>query len=271
MRRVLSKLEFRHHLDQRCQVQLLSDLHLEIGQQYSAFTFPASTPFLVLAGDIGRLIDYEAYRSFFESQVSRYKNVFLVLGNHEFYGPSYHSGLDEARRLSQEPSLLGRLVLLHRARWDDPDSDLGILGCTVWSAIPEETYGIVESKHNAVHQEEVAWLREQVQQAAASTPKRRLLIATHHTPCVEGTARQDQVGNPWSPAFATDLVQQEGWGGVKAWVFGHTHYSSRMSRNGIQLVSNQRGYVLPGRPALRKEGGNVKNWEDFDPALVVAV
>ena len=40
-------------------VQILSDLHLEVGQQYSSYTFPATAPFLLLGGDIGRLIDYE--------------------------------------------------------------------------------------------------------------------------------------------------------------------------------------------------------------------
>ena len=46
-------------------------------------------PFLLLAGDIGRLIDYDTYRGFLESQVARCRNVFLVLGKHEFYGLDY--------------------------------------------------------------------------------------------------------------------------------------------------------------------------------------
>jgi hypothetical protein len=214
----------RQRLGRRRRVQILSDLHLEVGQQYATFTFPATAPFLLLAGDIGRLIDYDAYRSFLESQVARYKKVFLVLGNHEFYGLNYQSALDAARRLAEEPSLASGLVLLHRARWDDPDSDLTILGCTLWSAIPEESHGIVEAKvndfkkinqwtarqHSAVHEEEVAWLREQVNQVRSGPAKRRLLIATHHAPCIEGTSRPEHISNPWTPAFATNLVEQEG-------------------------------------------------------------
>ncbi|KAK4139182.1 Metallo-dependent phosphatase-like protein [Dichotomopilus funicola] len=285
MQTILNKV--RQRLDPRPQVQIMSDLHLEVGQQYTLFTFPTTAPFLILAGDIGRLIDYQGYHSFLELQVTRYKKVFLVLGNHEFYGLDYQSGIQEARRLAQEPSLLGRLVLLHRDRWDDPDSDLTILGCTLWSAIPEASYGIVETRvsdfkkidqwtpqqHNTIHQQELAWLREQTRQVlTASTPqKRRLLIATHHAPCVGGTARPDQVSNPWSPAFATDLVDQKGWDGIKVWVFGHTHYSSRLTRNGIRLVSNQRGYVLPGSAAVRKQGGEGSGGEDFDPVFVVVV
>ncbi|KAK4248264.1 Metallo-dependent phosphatase-like protein [Corynascus novoguineensis] len=276
----------RQQLDTRPQVQILSDLHLEVGQQYSTFSFPTSAPYLLLAGDIGRLIDYEAYRSFVVSQVSRYRKVFLVLGNHEFYGLNYESGLAEAQRLAKEPSLASRLVLLHRARWDDPDSDLTVLGCTLWSAIPEAAYGIVEGKvndfkkisqwtaarHSAVHEEETAWLRQQVSQVKADPARRRLLVATHHAPCIEGTSRPEHVANPWTPAFATDLVDQTEWKSIRVWVFGHTHYSTQLSRNGIKVVSNQRGYVLPGSERPKGKGGSKEgSGRDFDPALYISV
>lgn len=56
MQTILNKV--RQRLDPRPQVQIMSDLHLEVGQQYASFTFPTTAPFLMLAGDIGRLIDY---------------------------------------------------------------------------------------------------------------------------------------------------------------------------------------------------------------------
>lgn len=280
----LNKL--RQRLNSRPRVQILSDLHLEVGQQYSTFTFPASAPYLLLAGDIGRLIDYEAYHSFIKSQVNRFKKVFLILGNHEFYGLDYESGLAEARRLAQEPSLKSRLVLLHRARWDDPESDLTVLGCTLWSAIPEAAYGIVEGKvndfkkinqwtaarHSAVHEEEAAWLLKQVAQVKEDPARRRLLVATHHAPCVKGTSRPEHVANPWTPAFATDLVDHTEWEGIRVWVFGHTHYSTQLSRNGIKVVSNQRGYVLPGSERAKGNvGSQERSGRGFDPALYISV
>jgi hypothetical protein len=284
MKALLNKL--RQRLGPRCRVQILSDLHLEVGQQYSTFTFPATAPFLLLTGDIGRLIDYTAYRSFLESQVARYKKVFLVLGNHEFYGLDYQAGLAEARRLPQEPSLRNGLMLLNCARWDDPDSDLSILGCTLCSDIPQEAVAVVEAKvndfkkinewtakqHNAIHFKEVFWLRENVRLITTAPGKRRILVATHHAPCIEGTSRPEHLSDPWTPAFATDLVDKDGWEGVTTWAFGHTHYSSQLLRNGIKLISNQRGYVLPGTAALRKNGSiKAKNGHDFDAGLAVAV
>ncbi|RYP45489.1 hypothetical protein DL768_008175 [Monosporascus sp. mg162] len=237
---------------------------------------------------VERYFDHRAYVEGKGVESTEHQSRVLSVRNHEFYGLDYESGLDTARRLSEEPSLAGTLILLNRARWDDPGSSLTILGCTLWSAIPEEAYGAVESKvndfrkirkwttqkHNEVHAEEAAWLRKQVAQVASQdgNAQRRLLVATHHAPCVEGTSRPEHSSNPWMPAFATDLVDQEGWGGVNTWVFGHTHYSTDLLRNGIWLVANQRGYVLPGSVAQREEGEKAKKIaHEFDAAMVITV
>ncbi|KAF4509321.1 hypothetical protein G6O67_005586 [Ophiocordyceps sinensis] len=257
----------------------MSDLHLEVGQQYSTFSFGVTAPFLLLAGDIGRLLDYDGYLGFLQGLAPRYRKVFLVLGNHEFYGLDHGSGLDAARRLSREPSLADTVVVLNKTRWDDPDSNLTILGCTLWSAISDEARGVVEAKvndfkkmgawtarkHNEVHADEVAWLRHQVSLARG----RLLLVATHHAPCLEGTSQPGHSDNPWSSAFATDLLAQEGWGGVSVWVFGHTHYSTDFSLpSGIRLVANQRGYVLP---CMTDGSRTNKGGHDFDAAMSITM
>lgn len=261
MKALLKSIRPRQRRLPDLRIQLLSDLHLEIGQQYSSYTFPATAPFLLLGGDIGRLIDYEGYLKFLEAQAARYEKVFLVLGNHEFYCLDYESGVESARRLSAEPSLANHIVLLHRTRWDDPNSTLTIVGCTLWSAIPDEACSVVESKindfkkidqwstqkHNEIHAKEVAWLRDAVNQVTVDqNAARQLIVATHHAPCMQGTSRAADSANPWTCAFATDLLNQQGWHGVKVWMFGHTHYSTAFQKNGIKLVANQRGYVLPG-------------------------
>jgi predicted phosphodiesterase len=263
-------------------VQILSDLHLEVGQQYSSYTFPVSAPFLLLGGDIGRLIDYDGYRKFLEAQVSRYQKVFLVLGNHEFYGLDYESGLATAQRLAEEPKLANTLVLLNKVGWNDTKSSLTVIGCTLWSLIPEDASSIVESKvsdfkkidgwtvqkHNEIHAAETSWLREEVAQRAG----RRLLVATHHAPCMQGTSRPEHSNSPWTPAFATDLLNQEGWDGINTWVFGHTHYSTDLRRNGIRVVANQRGYVLPGTMDSNGNGKTRKrDPHGFDAAMTVTV
>ncbi|KAJ5360687.1 hypothetical protein N7517_009878 [Penicillium concentricum] len=125
--------------------QILSDLHLEINQQYS-FEIPVCSKYLILAGDIGRLEDYNNYRDFLQNQTMKFELVFLGLGNHEFYETTFTSGLEKAKQLEKEPCMNGRLVLLHQRRYDIPDSHMTILGCTLWSQIPQESADIVRSK-----------------------------------------------------------------------------------------------------------------------------
>lgn len=79
----------------------MSDLHLEVGQQYADFDIPAEAPYLILAGDIGRLKDYQPYLEFLGRQCDHFVKVFLVLGNHEFFGTSQCRG-PSAGQLSRE-------------------------------------------------------------------------------------------------------------------------------------------------------------------------
>ncbi|KAK1148822.1 hypothetical protein N8T08_008707 [Aspergillus melleus] len=126
----------------------LEDLHLEINQQYSSFKIPARAKYLILAGDVGRFPDYHAFRDFIRQLTTRFELVFLVLENHEFYNGTFAAGLGlkKAKQLERDPLLDGRLVILHRKRYDIPGTRVSILGCTVWSAVPHHLRGIVQAK-----------------------------------------------------------------------------------------------------------------------------
>ena len=62
-------------------VRVLSDLHLEFGDNYD----PGTGDILVLAGDICNASEYEKYSEFFDKCVKGYQRVLYVLGNHEHY------------------------------------------------------------------------------------------------------------------------------------------------------------------------------------------
>ncbi|TPX19077.1 uncharacterized protein E0L32_011238 [Thyridium curvatum] len=277
-------------------VQILSDLHLEISKQYTTYTFPVTAPFLLLAGDIGCLDHYDAYLAFLQAQVARYRRVFLVLGNHEFYGLSYEKGVAEAQRLAAEPSIAASFTLLHRTRWDDPSSPLTILGCTLWSAVSPEQADRVRlavsdfarigggwsvERHNAAHAAEARWLREQVAVLGVVPPQgqppRRILVATHHAPFLEGSAAPQYRDSVFSSAFATDLVSaraRQQWRGVRVWAFGHTHHTVDMVQGGIRVVANQRGYVFPGEKPRRRstaEKLSAKQAVEFNSGFAVSL
>ena len=100
--------------------------------------------------------------------------------------------------------------------------------------------------HNDAHESDLAWLRKEL---GNIDPGRSVLIVTHHAPSVLETSRPEHLENPWTSTVATSLLSTEDdktWSAVRHWVYGHTHYSAEFEKCGIRLVSNQRGYVVPG-------------------------
>ena len=70
------------------QIQIISDLHLEIERQdhpLYIYDFPLCAPNLALLGDIGWTRDERLFQ-WLETQLLRFKRVFMVAGNHEPYG-----------------------------------------------------------------------------------------------------------------------------------------------------------------------------------------
>ncbi|GCB19086.1 uncharacterized protein L509 [Aspergillus awamori] len=236
--------------------QILSDLHLEVNQQYSSYEFPACAEYLILAGDIGRLTDYNDYRNFLQKQTDRFRSVFLLLGNHEFYNETFDTGIEMAKQLEEDPSFDGRLIVLHQKRYDVPGSNVSILGCTLWSKVPQESAEVVQSKvkdfqrisdwsvddHNARHDFDYSWLMKEVHSihaenrtVAKDSKRRSILVVTHHAPSLQGTSNPKHAQSPWSVAFGTNILSEVP-DGVKVWVFGHTHYNTDFKEKGAIVL-----------------------------------
>ncbi|KAF4991039.1 hypothetical protein FGRMN_8064 [Fusarium graminum] len=261
-------------------VQIMSDLHLELNRQYATFDFPVKAPLLILGGDIGRLVDYDMFLPFLARQTNRFEKVFLVLGNHEFYEMSYEDGVEKAKQLENEETLGGKLMVLDRHRWDDPDSRLTILGATLWSkihpsaaemvALQVSDYKLISdwsvAKHNQCHARDLAYLAETVTELneIPTESQRTVLVATHHAPCVNGSSRPEHAKAPYKTAFSTDVIQaREFTRGVAVWMFGHTHFTTEFQKGSVRVVANQRGYILGYK------GPTLENTMGFDDGKVV--
>jgi hypothetical protein len=118
--------------------------------------------------------------------------------------------------------------------------------------------GWTVARHNEVHSAELEWLWAEVlalQARSDNEGERPVLAVIHHAPCVEYTSSPEDASNAWTSAFATDLIIEGDYScrTVTSWVFGHTHFTSALMRNGISVVSNQRGYVLQGTRSTREK------------------
>jgi hypothetical protein len=184
-------------------------------------------------------------------------------------------GLQKARKLELEPYLNGHLILLHQTAYDIPGSSVTILGCTLWSKVPHKARETVHSKiqdfkkvqdwtvddHNASHDADRTWLLDEIKSLQTKNKnktqnkKRDILVVTHHAPSLKNTSSPQHANNPWNSAFGTDILSQiSDLRGVKAWVFGHTHYCTEFVERGIRVVANQRRYVLPWNESKRAKG-----------------
>lgn len=142
--RSLSPVRLFHH-DEPDNLQIMFDLHLEVGRQYSTFLISPPAPYLILAGDVGRLSDYEGLICFLAVQWRSFQHVFLVLGNHEFFRVLRREDLDIAQELEQEPILEGKFPVLNRTRTDISDH-ITVLGCTLQSYILPRDSAVVQKK-----------------------------------------------------------------------------------------------------------------------------
>ncbi|KAF2797115.1 hypothetical protein K505DRAFT_322823 [Melanomma pulvis-pyrius CBS 109.77] len=276
--------------------QILSDLHLNNDAQYLTFHIPVTAPHLILAGNIGRLADYDAYLSFLIRRCNLYTNVFLVLGSLEFHGITIQQGLDLARRMESEPAVRGKLVILNRTRGEVPGTNVTILGCTLWSKIAGSAEDAVLKKipefdreqgirnwsvasHNAAHDADLAWLQREVQDCvnltsatASSSAAPQILVVTSFAPELREALSPWQVDSPWSSAYGTELLRGMDWNGVKVWVCGATGRTGEFKKYGVKVVMNQRGCVGEEEKGLLRDGISEKEKRGlFDVLRVVKV
>jgi metallophosphoesterase superfamily enzyme len=78
-------------------LQIISDLHLKAPAAYDVFEIAPKAPHLVLIGDIGCTQDAGLF-TFLEKQLTLFKTVFFVAGNHE----PYHTDWSKTKQQLQD-------------------------------------------------------------------------------------------------------------------------------------------------------------------------
>ncbi|OAL03265.1 ser/Thr protein phosphatase superfamily [Phaeosphaeriaceae sp. SRC1lsM3a] len=276
----------------KTEFQYLSDLHLDHESQYLTFHIPVAAPYLILGGNIGRLADYDDYLSFLVRRCNLHEKVYLVLGALEFQGTGWMEGLQLAHKMEQDPVTKGRLEVLYETRSDVPGTNITLLGCTLWSRIPEadtaavmrkipefdEEKGIKDwdiKQHNSEHKRDYKWLLEELKKAqpappqpagapapaapaatpaSAPTAPREIVVITSFAPDLRDALEPWQVDAPWATAYGTDILAKGNWTGVRRWLSGTTGRTCELEKNGVILVSNQRGRKGEEVTGLLKDG-----------------
>ena len=247
-------------------LQAMSDLHLE---------FPNAVPpgievlgdVLALVGDIGIPSDQSnIYQDFVLDMADKFQHVYLVLGNHEFYGQEYYS---QKRRLERICNMRSNLHLMDQnsilyTNPKDPTDQVRIIGTTLWSHVPTANEKAVQRSlndyacitivdeqtrmkrrltvqdTNELHEEELEFVTSELLKAKQNGEK--VVVLTHHAPLGSGCSSPVHNGSEINCAFQTPLNHLMDGDYLKMWIYGHTHYNTDLNVNGTRVVANQKGY-----------------------------
>jgi predicted phosphodiesterase len=240
--------------------RLLSDLHLEFHEDYREFVVPVlpneQETVLLLAGDIHVGI---AGRMFVEEMCERHRNVFYVLGNHEFYKHTLNRVRDDWRVMANN-SLPENFALVDNDVYTI--DNYRILGGTLWTNFNRGDYwAMLYAKRGMndfdviefiegdrkrrflpqdalrLHDATVAFLTQELKQPWDG----KTVVMTHHLPhplCVHERFKGDVLNDAYMSNL-DDLIYDHN---IDLWVHGHTHDNVDFNIHGTQIVCNPRGY-----------------------------
>lgn len=241
-------------------LQVISDIHLEFG---ASSHIPHAGDYLALCGDIGRPSS-EKYKVFIQRMSERYKWVFLIAGNHEYY--SAHNSVDEIDQtireicaslpnvsyLQNSSHVIGGIRFIGATLWTNASSNQHVLiqcmsdyKCIkrkVWPDGPNKPYmrvNITPSYTTMLHKESVGFIIGEV--LAAKQAGQKVVVLTHHLPTFRNIS-PEHYGNPINHGYATDLEHLIA-PPIIAWCHGHTHYCTTTKVNGIPVHCNAHGYL----------------------------
>lgn len=235
-------------------VQYVSDLHLEFRSKRKSrltdlpFTPINGCPYLALCGDIGDPFQ-QSYSQLLKDVSPHCRRVFVITGNHEYYGHSMAQTHEKIHSICAE---LPNITFLNNNSYETDDAVF--YGTTLWSNIddniPLNDFNkilvndrlLTAQDVRAMHAGAVASITEFMSDYTGDKP---VILLTHHAPMESMTG--PYAGKWNNSAFFTNLPQlfQDP---VRAIICGHTHVCTRTVLNSVPCVSNCAGYDDEGPP-----------------------
>jgi len=234
-------------------LQICSDLHVEFYDEVPKLLVP-SAPYAALLGDIG-VVSRDSYRQCLLQEAENFKRVFVVAGNHEFYDGIVDPTIEKMKKICEEHK---NLQFCHRT--SVLVDGIRLLGCTLWSFIPDEhklevemsmsDFRVIKLSPNKTdtltakefvkyHLEDLEFLKVEIEKAKKNNEK--VVVMTHHAPLRFACGDPSYDKSPSNHGFCTDLTYLFG-PPVVLWAYGHTHWYQDMTVKGTRILSNPSGY-----------------------------
>ena len=268
-------------------IRPVSDLHLEFSYgnvRLNELPTDKDTV-LVLAGDVGLVNKQHTYMDFFEQKANRFRDVIVILGNHEHYKGSfsttYHRYKDYLASFANVTVLEKETLVI---------DDVAFIGATLWtnmnnldtlcmynSELQMSDYHTIRHGTNAEpwkrklrakdtvedHLNAKHYIFEEIKKQKAKGNK--AVVISHHLPSYMSLAQEfkgDTSGGSLNGAYASELHEDIADTKPEVWIHGHTHSSFDYKLEDTRVVCNPRGYY--------SESGNYLNL-DFNEELLLDV
>lgn len=236
-------------------MQFVSDVHREY-EHHLGRPWPKIVPrarYLALAGDIGNPAQ-KSYSAYLSYCCSLFHHVFVVAGNHEFWGHEYNTCKRKIRSicaekrnctfLDDEMVEVDGLRVFGATLWSDV-SDRAAEGMNDYNTIYYEHKNLTADDTRGMHRKTVATIKGLLDESC-----KPLLVITHYAPL---HAMNGRYGNsPNISAFCSELGHLFRKPLV-GWISGHTHSSVQMAENGIPCLSNCWGYDVKEYAGYRQD------------------
>ena len=249
-----------------------SDLHLEFDLDYG-YQIPTDKLFanqqsdnLIIAGDLCVVNEFrpseveytkQEFEPFVADVMSRYKNVYLVLGNHDHWGHR----IDKAWQFYHQMFPQFTILDSHCNIISDYDDNLQIVGSTLWCNIETQhfekarrrmndyCYIIKDDVQTRVTPEDTTKISIDTMSQfvdVISDSNKKTLVITHHIP-VDATREfpYKECAEAYF-SFTYEKTLQTLSDNIVGWVHGHIHARKVYNQSGINFYCNPRGYLHQG-------------------------
>ena len=238
-------------------IQYISDIHLEYLSE-----IPKINPVgdvLVLAGDIGHPFS-GIYINFLIDMNKKFKKIFLITGNHEFYSlaklhwgvPSWNQNDNKTMEEIDDniKNIIKNYDLNNITYLDDSYEDyegFRFCGSTLWSKIIDQKY--LNNDMTFIKNMSIEFRNELFNNSfefingTINNSNLPIIMITHHLPSfdlIDPIYRTEEYNN-YNQCYANNCNQLFK-DPIKIWIYGHTHKECDKEINGIRFLCNPIGY-----------------------------
>ena len=244
---------------QKTKIQYVSDLHLEFKENTEYLKqnqLKICGKILIIAGDTGYLgTDSFNTHPFWDWASQNYEQVYVVLGNHEFYG-----GYDLAKL---NDGFIGEIRKNVHYYYNSvvEYGNITFIFSTLWSKIHEKNRDNCEQflndfrkivynnkqltvdDYNKEHEKCLNFIKNSV----ANCKTKYKIVVTHHVPTFDLVSEEFK-NSDMNDCFYVDLNDYIKKSKINYWIFGHTHRNIDKDKKigKTKCVCNKLGYVSAG-------------------------